>query len=220
MPLPDTIPEDLKSELKKRMDDQAEFLFLEDGTPAMTFNMGREEVHLMRCKKTGNLYGGINGFYTNGYRSHLTKEEDSLVRDIQARKSETARFDKAENINYADCKGEQFYFGDDYYIDVCDLLDSLSGDIGFNPDDYPSYVWSTEEKPIIGTKDAHNVYESDLEQLPDDYDDWRAKGADELQEALDLFVEENSGGTLFYPNYSKALLIGDQVKEYLERYED
>ncbi|MCP4757548.1 MAG: hypothetical protein GY866_42360, partial [Proteobacteria bacterium] len=62
--------------------------------------------------------------------------------------------------------------------------------------------------------------EKRIEEFDKDIDYIEPSGVEELQEALDSFVEDNKELKQFTPDRSTALLIDDQIKEQMERYED
>ncbi len=93
-----SIPDDLQEILQERMKGQFEPLFDSKGEPRMTKNLGQESRHLGFCKKSGNIYGGEQGFFTLGYREYLEGDEQRQIWDWINLKTEKNRFDKAEKV--------------------------------------------------------------------------------------------------------------------------
>jgi hypothetical protein len=213
------VPDKFQDILKERMKDSYDFLYFGNGDPVYTRNLAREKKNLLRCRKTGDIYAGIIGFLTLGWRNYLSKEELKEVRNIQSFQIEKSRFEKAEKIKFSEWKGEQFYKGDNYYIDLDMFFEEMFEDYGHNFEDWDRYVWPTIPKPYITEKEAWRVYENDIEGLGEDFD-WPVHGIEELQYSLDEFVRMNKDNVAFYPDYSKALLIDDEIAEYKKQHED
>lgn len=214
-----SIPDHLQDILQERMKGQFEPLFDSNGGPAMTKNFGQKEVQIYLCGKTGKIYGGESGIYTLGYYGYLTDDEQREISNWRTRNVEKNRFDKADKVNFSDWKGEQIYDGNDFFIELDDLFDGMIEAYGFNYDEWQDYVWATTPVPIISPKGAYDVYQSDMEKLSDEYD-WPVRGVEELQDSLNEFVELNKDVVLYQPDYSKALLISDQIEEFKKNHED
>ena len=185
-----SIPDHFQDILQNRMKDQFEPLFDKNGEPKMTKNLSQESVHVGFCKKTGHIYGGERGFYILGYREYLEGDEQRQIWDWIAMKIEKSKFEKANKIKYSDWKGEQFFDGNDFFIDLDDFFEGMIEEHGFQYDLWQDYVWAIKPNPIIKAKDAFSVYEADMECLTDEYD-WNINGVGQLQEALNEFVEAN-----------------------------
>lgn len=214
------IPDDIQEALKERMKDQYEFLYNGEGEPVYARNYGNEQKHLVRCKKTGNIYGGLTGFYVLGYRDHLTDSEQRYVNGCQSARIESSRFEKAKKVKYADYKFDgQYYLYDRYYPEWDYFIDEFIEEYGFNFDEWPKYIWPAPEKPYIKSKDAYRVYEDDMDRLSDECE-WTVSGVKELQEALDIFVEVNEKHTACYPDYSVAVMIDDEIENYRKEHEE
>ena len=93
-----SIPDDLQKILQERMKGQFEPLFNSNGEPKMTKDLAQKSVHVGCCKKTGNIYGGEQGFYTLGYRNYLEDDELKQIRDWINLKTDKNRFEKATKI--------------------------------------------------------------------------------------------------------------------------
>ncbi len=214
-----SIPDNIQEILQERMKDQFEPAFDHTGKPLTTKNLGQKEVQIYLCKKTGKIYGGESGIYTLAYHDYLTDEESREVFKWRTRNVEKGRFEKANKIKLSDWKGEQYFDGNEFFVDLDDFFDGMVEAYGFNYDEWQDYLWATKPEPIISPKDACSVYESELDDLTDECD-WDVKGVKELQEALDEFVEANKKTIAYFPDYSTALLIGDQIEEFKNQYED
>lgn len=213
------VPDKFQDVLKERMLESYDFLYFVNGDPVYARNLAREEKNLLRCRKTGNIYGGITGFLTLGWRNYLSKEELKEIWDIQASQTEKSRFEKAVKIKFSDWECEQFYKDGEFYIDLDMFFDEMIEAYGYVFEDWERYVWPTIEKPYITKKEAFRVYQDDLEGLSDECD-WPVDGEKELQDSLDEFVRMNQDNVAFYPDYSTALLIDDEIAEFKKQHED
>ena len=100
-------------------------------------------------------------------------------------------------------KGEQFFDGDNFQIDLDMFFDEMWTLHGVQFEKWQKYVWATTEEPIIKGKDAEDVYRDDLDELDSGYD-WEANGVKNLQEALDKFVKANEKNIAYHPDYKIA----------------
>ena len=66
---------------------------------------------------------GQSGIYTLGYHDYLTDEESREVFKWRNRNVEKNRFEKANKIKLSDWKGEQFFDGNDFFVDLDDFFD-------------------------------------------------------------------------------------------------
>ena len=197
--------EEIISGIKKRLEDEFVQLFHEDGKPA---GVGY-------CKSNKRVYKDIEALANDYYGLHTTNEEkeqlDAIRREEfreKERKKEAAMFEKAKKIKFSEFKGERFFSGDDYHDEMEDFLNEI-----LNPDYFPKYVWATKKVPYITEKDDYDVYSSDIEnELDSDYE-WEVDGRDDLQKALDKFVEANAHNKAYWPDYKIALLIDDEIKK-------
>jgi hypothetical protein len=212
------VPDNLQDVLQERMKGQFEPIFDSKGNPVMAKNLARETVSLGFCKKTGKI-SSEEGFYVHGYREYLEGDEQRKIWEWIDLKTNKNRFDKAEKVKWSDWKGEQFFDGNEFFIELEDFFDGMIEAHGFQYDLWQDYVWATKESPVISKKEAYRVYESDFDDLSEEYD-WPIKGVENLQEALDSFVEENSGTTAYHPDYSTAILLGDAIEKFKKDYED
>lgn len=158
--------------------------------------------------------------------SHHTEEEVKAISearrrrfDKEAAKKEASAFEKAKKIKFSEFEGDQFYFGDNYQMELETVFDEMFDLYGSDYSMYPKYVWATKQIPYITSKDAFDVYESNMEDLDSEYD-WTVHGVDVLQMALNAFVDVNKTNIAYWPDYSLALLIDDEIEEYRKRYED
>lgn len=209
--------EEIINQIKERL--KAEFvpLFHEDGKSA----------RVGYSKKTKVIYKDIDALIDDHYRDDIkTEEERNTLHKLrliewseQEAKREFERFEKAKKIKYSEWPGEQFYDGEDYHPDIETFFEAVSETFGFDYEKYPKYVWATKKKPYITEKDAFGIYENDLEDLSEECD-WPVEGVKDLQEALNEFVESNEDNVAYWPDYTIALLIDDQIKEWIKRWEE
>ncbi len=202
------------------MKGQLELLFDSKGEPFMSKNLAQEPVHVGFCKKTGDIYSE-KGFYVIGYRNYLEGDEQGQIWDRINIKTERSKFDKAKKVKWGEFKAdsEQFFDGEDYYQELDDFFDSMIEAHGYQYDLWQDYLWPTKPEQIISKKDASDVYQSELGDITDEYD-WDVKGVEDLQIALDEFVSVNEKTIAYFPDYSTALVIGDQIEEFKKQHED
>ena len=198
--------EEIINGIKKRLEGEFVQLFHEDGKPA---GAGY-------CKSTMNVYKDIDALINDYHGLHTTTEEKKQLSDIRRAEQsvkeyerEKARFDKAKKIMFSEFKGDQFYSGDNYYHEIEDFLFYFD-----YPDDCSKYVWATKLVPYITKKDAYDdVYSNDIEDQLDPNIEWEVDGEEDLQKALDKFVEANEHNKAYWPDYEIALLIDDEIKK-------
>ncbi len=214
--------QEILDQIKERLKTEFVPLFLEDGRPA---GAGYS-------KKTKFIYKDLDSMMNDYYRPHATEEEQKAIREFERAEraergcqSELSRFEKAKKIKFSEYKGEQFFSPhedgnwDGFFADIEDFIEELFNTHGSNYADWPKYVWATKPRYIIRHKDVMDVFQNDMEEV-EDGDYIKPSGVEELQEALDAFVEDNKELKQFTPDRSTALLIDDQIKEQMERYED
>ena len=213
-PTPKT-EDEIYAQIKERIQGDFVPLFLEDGKPAGA-----------GYNKTSKLiYKDINDMVT--VPNYHTKEETSDIRDARRRRwdGESARkekeqFDKAEKKKFSEWPGEQTNYGENFYPEIEYFFDEMVEIHGYQYDKWPKYVWATKPKAYITKKNAYDdVYQSDLEDTNCDVE-LDVDGEKDLQIALDAFVDANKKNVLYWPDYSLALLINDEIEEYKKRYED
>lgn len=206
--------DEIYAQIKERIKDEFVPLFTKEGIP----------VDVGYNKTTRLVYKDIDQMVS--IASHHTEEETRAISEarhkrfeIEAAKKEASTFEKAEKKKFSEWEGEMIFYGEDHYGELCDLLESMFELYGVNFDLYPEYVWATKPVPYITEKDAYEVYQNDIEDI--DYDiDPKVHGVKVLQMALDAFVDVNKENVLYWPDYSLALLIDDEIEEYRKRYED
>jgi len=205
--------EDIIKQIRIRLKDEFVPLFFENGKPA---GAGYS-------KSTRHIYKDIDALINDHYGCHTTEEEKEQLYNIRKaafdekeRKKEATQFEKATKIKYSAWKGEQFFDGENYQIELSDLIESLDGD----PENWPTYVWATKEVPYIKDKEAWEVYSSDIEDELDSEYDWPVDGKEQLQKALDEFVEANKTNIAYHADYTIALLIEDEIEEYRKTMEE
>lgn len=206
--------DEIYAQIKERIKGEFVPLFLEDGNPA---GAGYS-------KSTKLIYKNLDQMVS--IASHHTEEETKAIRDARHRRFETEAdekekkvFDAAKKIKFSEWDGSQFFFGEDFHIDINSFLNDMWGCYGENYDKYPRYVWATKPWPYIVSRDAFDVYENDLGDLSDECD-WPVHGVKVLQMALDAFTEANRDNVAYWQDESLALLIDDEIEEYRKRYED
>ena len=107
-------------------------------------------------------------------------------------------FDKAEKITAWD---GQIFHGDNFYSDVSTFLDDTM------LEEYAEYVWAT--KPVQFVRlDADSITESVLDAAYEDFDLNDLCGMVELQKAVTAFNDANAHHVAYYPDYTRAVLIG------------
>ena len=156
--------------------------------------------------------------------SHHTDEEAKAISEARHRRfsnesasKEAKIFNGANKIKFSEWSGEQFFDGNDkFHFEIEDFLESCFEFSGNNFDEYPKYLWATKPLPYITNKDAWEVYESDIEDLESGEYDWPVYGVEALQVALDAFVDANKNNVAHWPDYTKALLIEDEIQKFKE----
>lgn len=183
----------IENNIRERLKNKFIPLFLEDGKPA---EAGYHADTKIIYKDVDAI---MNDYYRNNFR---TKEEEKRLSEIRREESdkkelekESIMFEKAKKIKFSEWKGDQFFDGENYLDDVCDIPADVE------------YVWATKKMPYITKKDASDVYSSNIEDDLDPEYDWPVDGVEELQKALDDFVEINKTNTAYWPDYDLALLI-------------
>jgi len=159
--------------------------------------------------------------------THYTEEEEKALRDARRRKwdadsarKEKEQFDKAEKKKFSLWPGEQTNYGENFYHEIEYFFDEMVEVHGYDYDKWPKYVWATKPVPYITKKDAYDdVYRSDIEDNDCEYE-LTVHGEKVLQMALDAFVDANKDNVLYWPDYSLALLIDDEIEAFKERHED
>jgi hypothetical protein len=217
------LPEEKQQEIKARMLPDWTPLFKEDGSLAIPKLNNQENHGMGYCRKNGKIYSSLAGFFITGHYDYLTDEERNYRRDILAEKQEKHRFEKAAKIKYSDWNGDQFFDGEDFWPDLGTYFDAVCEGLGYAYEDYPKYVWNTIEKPFLKPKDVYGVFENDLENSGEwAYEAFtNAVGKDELDQALKDFVEKNKKRmTLYFPDYSTAILLDDEIAKLVKELKD
>ena len=204
--------EEIMNQIRERLKSEFIPLFHEDGKPA---GVGYS-------KKTKTVYKDIDALMDDHYRDDIKTEEEktalSKIRRAERAESEAKKekdaFEKAKKIKFSEFKGDRFYFKDDYHSEIEDILGPFFDEFFKQYDQWPEYVWATKRVPYITKKEAYEVYSSDIEdQLDPDYE-WEVNGVEQLQKALDEFVEDNKENVAYWPDYEVALLIEDEIEKY------
>jgi len=215
---------DIKEAIKKRLKGEFVPLFHEDGKPS---GVGYS-------KSTKVVWKSEDELVSQYWKNNATKEEEKIIRDEERSEfekreaaKEKERFNKAEKIKFSDFKGQNTLFfsesyGDGeegYFSELENLFDSVIEGVGYQYDLWPTYIWATRKVPLISKKDQFEVYESDLEETFEDSHN-HIDGIEDLQKALDEFVECNKDNCCYWPDYSTALLIDDQIEEFKKHHEN
>jgi hypothetical protein len=130
-------------------------------------------------------------------QSIQTTEDRAQERSEREEREEKARFEKAKKITMAEYDGSQFFYSDYYPTD-------------------PKYVWATKPEPVLKKRDTYGIFKNDLVDAGWVEICWEdVKGVEELDAALAKFCQANEKFRVFYPDYSTAILIEDEVAEYL-----
>jgi len=136
-----------------------------------------------------------------------TINEYCLAASCERRDAE--RFEKAEKLNSWD--GGVFY-GDEYHSSIEDLISNLA--TGDEDDSFPKYVWAAEGRQVVDGLTVSDVTENAIcNNGWEDMDSDDLNGGAELQAALDKFVEANASVISYQPDYTKAILLADFLKE-------
>lgn len=120
----------------------------------------------------------------------------------ESRQREADRFEKAAKITEAEYGEGMVFDADQYYDSVEDAID------GYLDDQKPEYVWACRD---IGVRPAtlDGLIEDMLDGMWEDADHYDLNGIDELQKAVDAFNEANRSIHVWEPDYSRAILVGD-----------
>jgi hypothetical protein len=193
-------------EIKERMWEDFKPLYLKNGTISV---VGYSE-------KTRIVYRDFEDFFFKDRHRYQTNEEKALERTEREERAEKSRFERAREITMAEYDGSQFFFNDVYY--PTDEIDSFIDDCwcAGGADGLPKYVWAAKPEPVLKKRDAYQIYEDDLVDIGWVEIGWEdVKGVEELDAALAKFYQANEKFRVYYPDYSTAILIEDEVAEYL-----
>lgn len=135
----------------------------------------------------------------------LTEAELTVINARCLEAGQTAkdaeRFAKAKKVDSWD--GGVFY-GDEYFASMDDVIDHLAS----NGDEWPEFVWAAAPKRVITDLRVSEVVEGDISDRGwEDMDTSDLDGVDELQAALDKFVEANKDVVSYELDYSTAILM-------------
>ncbi len=148
----------------------------------------------------------------------VTIEELKLVNDHASTRwsaqREKSHFDKATKISDRDYQGF-VYWGDEYFSEMKEMLDRLMEDCN-DPEDIPEYVWATDPHMVIPSLDIGHVVADHM-----DNNGWEEmemgdlNGVNELQVALNIFVEANKTVVSYFPDYKTAVVISPETRAEL-----
>ncbi len=135
----------------------------------------------------------------------LTPEELECINEhcLSARETELneKRFKEAKKVEAWD---DGAWLGDNYYHSMDDLCDHLECE----GEEWPEYVWGAKPKTVIHEIDVADVFECQIcDHGWEDMSVDDLKGVEELQAALNKFVEANAVVYSFLPDYKTAVLL-------------
>jgi hypothetical protein len=136
------------------------------------------------------------------YYKTLCSDCDSKKWREQRAAEEFERYTKAVKIKASEYNGPQVFFNDQYYPTVEEAID--------NCDAAPEYIWAAKD---IGLKKAamEDLVDRILEEAWEDADIEDLNGIEELQKAIDMFNEVNSGISVYMVDYNEALVLDDEI---------
>ena len=136
---------------------------------------------------------------------------DKCRKRIEAEK-EKEKFVKAEKVSAKDWDGPVFadIGPNDGFFESMSELEEYVEDNNDDSEDkivMPAYVWACHKRNLPKI-DVYNVCESNvIDYLPEDYSFEDLNGYDELQTALDKFVEDNQDFWVCDIDYKKAVVF-------------
>lgn len=149
----------------------------------------------------------------------LTPEELTLLND---RASSERRADKeahlletATKVSDLDWK-DGVWWGDDFYPSVEEALDDVVTNVGDANGEIPTYFWAAKSRVVIPSLDVSNVVENWIEDRGwEDMEIDDLDGVEELQVALDKFVEQNKGVVSFELDHNIVVVLSEKTLEEL-----
>ena len=137
---------------------------------------------------------------TQGYYQRQCGDCDHKEWKEKERKREAERFEKATKITETEYKGEHVFHDDKYYDSVDDAIDEyLEGQ-------EPEYVWACKDRGIPKAS-SENILDHILENMWEDADTSDLNGVEQLDEAIAAFNEANKSISIWWPDYSTAILV-------------
>lgn len=203
------LPPDRVKELEKLIADNIQPAYTKSGK-----EIEKAVVLIKPGSETGSLYlRGKEGDYTQDYVTQeamnlfLTEEEKRFIvnnfRKISYDQHEKELFEKAEKIPVAEYDG-LLWWGDEYFFCVEDLIERLEED----DLDKPQYVWAAKPVQVINPVSVFDVFENQIENRGwEDMDAKDLEGVEELQAALDKFVELNKDVKSYWEDNKKAIIL-------------
>ena len=123
-------------------------------------------------------------------------------------REEFARYEKAAKVSESDWKGDQVFFGDKYYEDVDEAVESAESDGGSTP----KYVWATKNVGV-NKADISDLLERIIEEMWEDADYSDLNGVEELEASIDAFNKANESVVVWMVEYSTAILVAPRIQE-------
>ncbi len=140
---------------------------------------------------------------TEGERAML----DRSALGAASQRREEEKLAKATKVPESEWDGHVM-LGDTYYDSVYECVEDRIND-GEEP---PLYVWPAVAQPVIRRLDVMDVIENQISEYAwEDFDEGDLHGAEELQRALDVFVEANKGVGAFWPDESRAIVVDQEA---------
>ena len=118
----------------------------------------------------------------------------------KGRLKEAERFEKARKITEDQYDGDMVYLDDKYYESVLDAIDEY--DVGTEPE----YVWACKDVGVPRAS-SDSIVEHCLDNMWEDADSSDLNGLEELDAAIAAFNEANKGISVWYPDYTTAILV-------------
>jgi len=137
----------------------------------------------------------------------LTDAEFDLVERVfwsaWNRQKEKERFEKAAKIPVS-AWSDGVFIGDSYFSNIDEALDHIAS----MDEDRPAYAWAAKSQPVVDDADAAEYASNFIDS--NGWEDMSVNdlhGVEELQHALELFRERNSGVLSFTPDHGTAICI-------------
>src|SRR5690242_14758570 len=117
------------------------------------------------------------------------------------------KFEKAQKIAAPDWSGWIFCdgVGPNYFESVDSFLE-YAEDAFDDPSHVPDYVWAAEDRGVKAAN-IEDILESVIESMWEDAESSDLHGVEELDAAIRKFNEANEGISVYYPDYSKAIML-------------
>ena len=129
-------------------------------------------------------------------------ECDSKERRASQAKQEFERYTKAVKIMASEYTGPQVFFGDQFFETVEDAIDDC--------DEPPEYIWAVKD---IGLQEAtmEDLVGRIIAEGWEDMEVNDLNGTEDLQKAIDVFNEANSGIPVYTVDHGVAIVLDESV---------